>query len=81
MALNRTKERRQLLASDIRRSQTEVASALKELLNLLISDVKDSLVAAEGIELTRLQGEARALDKLLTMVTKEPSSIKRPEGD
>jgi hypothetical protein len=81
MALNRTKERRQLLASDIRRSQTEAALALKELLNLLISDVKDSLVAAEGIELTRLQGEARALDKLLTTVTKEPSSIKRPEGD
>lgn len=75
--MSKTKERVQLLASDIRRSQSEGSVAIKELLPLLIAQAKDSLVDAEGVELSRLQGEARALGKLLTLVTVEPPAIKK----
>lgn len=73
------KEKRQQLASDIRRSQSDAATALKALLPLMLDEVKDSLVDAEGLELTRLQGEARAIKKLLTMITREPVAIKKGE--
>jgi hypothetical protein len=73
----KTKARTQQLASDIRRSNSEAAIAIKELLPLLIAQAKDSLVDAEGLELTRLQGKVRGLSELLTMVTREPPSITR----
>jgi hypothetical protein len=69
------KERLQQLASEIRRSNSEAAIAVKALLPLLIDMAKDSLVEAEGIELTRLQGEVQALRRLLTSVTVEPTPI------
>jgi hypothetical protein len=78
---NPTKERLQLLASDVRKSQAEAANSIKELLGLLATLAKDTLVEATSAEeMYRLQGEARVLNRLLLMVTKEPVSIKR-EGE
>lgn len=77
---NPAKERLQELAKTVRQSNNESSIAIKALLPLLIEMAKDSLVEAEGIELTRLQGEVQALKRLLTSITIEPTPIKRPEG-
>lgn len=74
------KARQQELASNIRRSQLPDAAAVKELLGLLIDDVKDSLVTAAPSSFAQLQGEAQAFKRLLAMVTKEPPSIAPNRG-
>lgn len=75
----KTKERVNLLASDVRRSQSEAASAIKEMLILLLGEVKDNLVSSTGDETLRLQGEAQVLMRLHKMVTVEPPKIQRSE--
>jgi hypothetical protein len=69
------KTRKQALASDIRRGDNVHARAIKELLSLHLEEVKDSLIASEGAQMLRLQGEAQILARLLSMLTKEPPSI------
>jgi predicted secreted hydrolase len=73
------KARRVELASNIRRSQLPDAAMIKELLGLFIDDVKDSLVSSMGDETIRLQGEAQAFTRLLTMLTREPPTIAKGE--
>lgn len=80
MAVNKTKERVNQLASDIRRSQNEASSAIKELLLLMLADMKDSLVSSSGLETVKLQGGAQTLERLHKLLTTEPPSIK-PRGD
>jgi hypothetical protein len=75
------KVRRSELASNIRRSTLPDAASIKELLGLLVDDAKDSLVDSKGDETIRLQGEAQAFTRLLTMVTREPPSIVPKQGD
>jgi hypothetical protein len=72
--------RQKELASNIRKSMMPDAGAIKELLGLLVEDAKDSLVDSKELETIRLQGEAQALKKLLSMVTREPPSITPSEG-
>lgn len=72
------KEKVQQLASSIRQRRTDpTTTAIKELLSLLVEDVKDNLVSSTGEQTLRLQGEAQALTRLLGLLTKEPPSIKR----
>ena len=78
---NPTKERLQNLAKTVRQSNSEASIAIKELLPLLIDMAKDSLVEAEGVELTRLQGEVQALKRLYASFTVEPVSIVKPQGE
>jgi hypothetical protein len=75
MRANR-KPRQSELADIVRRSTLPDASAVKELLGLLIEDAKDSLVTSIAPETNRLQGEAQAFTRLLGMLTREPPSIK-----
>jgi hypothetical protein len=78
---NPTKERLQELAKIVRQSGDASSTAIKQLLPLLIDMAKDSLVEAQGIELTRLQGEVQALKRLYTSFTVEPPSITKPQGE
>jgi hypothetical protein len=78
---NPTKERLQELAKTVRQSNSEASLAIKALLPLLIDMAKDSLVEAQGIELTRLQGEVQALKRLQASFTVEPVSIAKAQGE
>jgi hypothetical protein len=71
------KEKLNQLASDVRRNELIAPKIIKDLVGLLLDDVKDNLLAATGDETLRLQGEGRALLRLLTMMTREPPSIAR----
>lgn len=75
------KELQNQLGSDIRRSQNEASFAIKKLLGLLIDEAKDNLVNATGAQTLKLQGEAQALTRLHKLLTQEPPSIKRKQGD
>jgi hypothetical protein len=77
---NPAKERLQELAKVVRSSGDSSSHAIKQLLPLLIEMAKDSLVEAEGIELTRLQGEVQALKRLYASFTVEPVSIAKPQA-
>lgn len=71
------KARQQQLATEVRQGRDRSATAIKELLGLLIEDAKNNLVTSSGDATLRLQGEAQAIMKLHTMLTKEPASIAR----
>lgn len=79
----RTDRKREInrLAGELQRSNNPESRTVKELLGLLVEDAKDSLVASQGNETIRLQGEAQAFTRLLGMVTKAPISIQRAQGD
>jgi hypothetical protein len=78
---NPAKERLRDLAKVVRSSGDASSHAVKELLPLLIEMAKDSLVEAQGIELTRLQGEVQALKRLYASFTVEPVSIAKAQGE
>ena len=58
------------LGSELQRSNDHNALTIKELLALQLDEVKDSLMTARGEDLIRAQGEAQAIDRLLTLVTR-----------
>lgn len=64
------KARVQDLASDIQKSSAFEAQSVKELLELLVEDAKDALLEAQPSEFLKLQGEAAALRRLQTMLTR-----------
>jgi hypothetical protein len=75
------KRRVQELGSNIRQRKADpVVGNMKELLALLIDEAKDNLMVSLGDQTLQLQGEAQALSRLLTLLTREPPSIKR-EGE
>ena len=64
------KVRIQQLTSDLQKSTAPEAHSARELISLLIERTKHSLVFAEGDIATRLQGEAQALIRLHTSLTR-----------
>lgn len=60
----------QQLASDIQRSTSPEAIAVKEIARLLFEEAKNSLVTAQGDDLHRQQGAAQAFERLLKMLTR-----------
>lgn len=64
------KERTQQLANDLQKSSLYEVNAMRDLVDLLFEDAKDLLVSASGDELLRLQGEARALERLYSKLTR-----------
>lgn len=82
MELSKIKERKSQLASDIRRSNSEAALAIKELVSLHVEEAKDTLVKEINStdNMLRAQGAVHALLRLHIALTKEPAPIKR-EGD
>jgi hypothetical protein len=68
------KERIARLANSILTSPGSEAAAIKEMIDLSFEEAKHALVDAEGDTLLRLQGEARALRKLYTQLTR-PSPV------
>lgn len=74
------KARVQELASNVRRRTSDpTADAVKELLGLMVDEVKDNLVNSTGDLTLRLQGEAQVLSRLLGLLTKEPPKITQGE--
>lgn len=69
------KQRQSELSRNVRQSTLPDAAAIKELLGLLVEEAKDSLVTSSGAETIRLQGEAQAFARLLSMLTREPPKI------
>jgi hypothetical protein len=63
------KSRIQALQSELQKSISPEAINTKKMVGLLFEEVKHKLVFTEGDELLRLQGEARALDKLYRELT------------
>lgn len=61
----------QRLARDLQKSGTYEANIARELVDLLYEEVKDGLVAASGDEMLKMQGEARALERLYKKLTTE----------
>jgi 4-diphosphocytidyl-2C-methyl-D-erythritol kinase len=68
MTTNR-KERVRQLAGKLQSSTAEEAQQVKEMVGLLLEDAKHNLVSAEGAALIRLQGEARALQRIYEQLT------------
>lgn len=69
------KERMHQLASELQRSHTIEADMTRELVNLLFESAKHNLVNYEGENLLRLQGEARALDRLYKQLTQPAPAL------
>jgi len=76
----RTEDRRsrvKQLGSDLQRSTHKEADAIKELLGLQLEEAKDNLIAARGDDIARSQGEALAITKLLTLITRPAPQMQR----
>jgi hypothetical protein len=58
------KERISKLTADIAASDAQEAVWTRELVQLLFDDAKDRLVNAEGIDVARIQGEARLAERI-----------------
>jgi hypothetical protein len=69
-----TKARAESLVSDLHKSVAPEAQAVIELVGLLFEEAKNKLVRSEGDELLRLQGEARAFERLRSQLTRQPLS-------
>lgn len=70
MTRMKDKARAESLASDLQKSVAPEAQAAKELLGLLLEEVKHKLISSEGDQTLRLQGEARAFERLHTQLTR-----------
>lgn len=76
----RTEDRRskvQRLGSELQRSTHVEAEAIKQILTLQLEEAKDSLMAARGEDIYRCQGEAQALSRLLTLLTRPAPQMQR----
>lgn len=69
------------LSLEIQRGQGREALAVKELLSLLLEDVKHNLISTTGEQTLLAQGEAQALGRILKSVTVAPPSIIAKTGD
>jgi ribosomal protein L17 len=69
------KEQARQLASKLQQSTTEDAQQVKQMVGLLLEEAKHNLVTAEGAVLLRLQGEARALQRIFEQLTKKPTQL------
>lgn len=63
MELKERRERINQLQSDLAKSTSPEAEWMRELLRLQFEDAKERLVSAEAVDIPRIQGEARFLDK------------------
>lgn len=60
------------LASELQKSQSIEAEKAKQLVDLMFEDAKDKLVSSSGDDTLRLQGEAKAFERLYTLLTRLP---------
>lgn len=78
-----SKERITAVAKQLREAanlQDPFAKACVELVKLSSEAAKESLVTAEGDDMLRQQGVARAYDKLLKELTTNPPQMRRQEN-
>lgn len=68
--LKERKERILLRTNDLRKSTAFEVDAIRELLDLLFEEAKDTMVGANGDELIRIQGEAKAMERLFKQLTR-----------
>jgi hypothetical protein len=64
------KARVEQLTIELQKSIAPEAIAVKELLILLFEEAKNKLVSSEGDQTLRLQGEAKALERLYIQLTR-----------
>lgn len=72
------KARIEEVASNLQKSISQEAMAIKELVGLLFENAKHNLVEAQGEDLLRLQGEAKAYRHLHTQLTR-PSPVSKEQ--
>lgn len=63
------KDQARQLANSLQKSSALEAQQVKQMIGLLLEDVKHNLITAEGDALFRLQGEARLLHRLFEQLT------------
>lgn len=74
----RSKEQTTEIVAQLRAAangQDHAARAAIKLIDLIVQDLKESLVRAEGEDMLRLQGAARHFSKLHKELTTEPPNI------
>lgn len=69
MEVKARKERIDLLLTDLARSTAPENVWLLEVIELQLEDAKDRLINADGVDVPRIQGEARFLEKLSRQLT------------
>lgn len=69
MEIKERKERISKLLADIAKSTTDEAKWVREVIELHAEDAKERLVNAEGIDVPRIQGEARLMDRMHKILT------------
>src|SRR4051812_43907536 len=69
MEMKGRKEQARQIASSLQKSSVPEVKQVKEMISLLLEDVKHNLISAEGDMVLRLQGEARVLSRLFEQLT------------
>lgn len=72
---NPSKERLAELAGHIQRSTAAEARMVVEMVGLMVEESRGRLVDAEGQDIHRVQGEARALTRLYKSLTVKPPTL------
>jgi ribosomal protein L17 len=75
---NRKEQARQL-AQKLQQSTSEEAQQIKQMVGLLLDDAKHNLIGAEGEAILRLQGEARALQRIFDQLTTKRVELTKRE--
>ena len=80
MDLKERRERIQQLQSDLANGTSNEAQWVRELLELQFEDAKERLIEAEGIDVPRIQGEARFLEKQFKMFAAASALLRNHKG-
>jgi hypothetical protein len=79
MELKERRERINQLQSDLAKSTSPEVMWMRELWDLQFEDAKDRLMNAEGIDVSRIQGEARYLEKFTKQMHAASALLRRGE--
>jgi hypothetical protein len=78
--LKERRERLNRLTSDLASSTSNEVVWLRELFDLQFEDAKERLVDAEGIDVPRIQGEARYLEKFTKQFAAAGALLRNNQG-
>ena len=68
------------LVSDLARSTSPEVIWMREIFDLQYEDAKERLVDADGVDLTRVQGEARYLEKFTKQIHASAALLRSNKG-
>jgi hypothetical protein len=80
MDLKERRERLNKLISDLASSTSNEVVWMRELFDLQFEDAKERLVDAEGIDVPRIQGETRYLEKFTKQLAAAGALLRNHQG-